>query len=708
MACRAYGRCQSLQYVKSLCDLSRLGITLADVNKCCEDVGFRTVVVKGKAAQLDKAPLPAILHWNNSHFVVLADIVFDRQGNRTYVIADPAYGKVKCDQEVFEKNWHGEDGEGAAVVMTPSEKFDEIPEHRERQDYTVARQLAAKFSRNKAKIAGAVALTLLAAGCNWVMPVIYQKVIDNGVLAGNISMVGKLFLTQLAFFIGYMISSNFSSIVLMKLNFRIGVEHLSELMAKIIRLPVKYFDTRLNTDFMQRLDDQSRLQTFLSYRMIETSLDIVNLIVFACLLAYYNSTALWVFMALSAAAFGWNLHYLRDRKYIDYASFAERADNRNIVNELIYGMPEIKINNAQKTQIGRWRKNLDRINLLTLRSYMLNYKQLIGTSLINNIKDMAIIMMCAYFVIKGEMTLGVLMSVSYVLGQLSGPVSRLQSTIQDAQDAKMSMDRLGEIESKEEETTEGQRKNFMFDRAITFDRVDFKYPGRFCPKIFNGLSLQIKKGHTTAIVGNSGSGKTTLVKLLLGFYAPTGGSVKIDDAGLQTLDIEEWRQRCGAVMQDGCIFSGTIAENIAFGAEEIDYDRVAECARTACIADFAERLPGKYKMKIGKSGLELSNGQKQRILIARAIYKNPELLIFDEATSSLDTVNERRIMDNLRIFFKKRTVVIVAHRLSTVVNADNIIYLEDGKIVEQGTHKELVALHGKYYELIRNQLEIDR
>ena len=583
--------------------------------------GFHTVVVKGKATQLDKAPLPAILHWNNSHFVVLADIVFDRQGNRTYVIADPAYGKVKCDQEVFEKNWHGEDGEGAAVVMTPSEKFDEIPEHRERQDFTVARQLAAKFNRNKAKIAGAVALTLLAAGCNWVMPVIYQKVIDNGVLAGNISMVGKLFLTQLAFFIGYMISSNFSSIVLMKLNFRIGVEHLSELMAKIIRLPVKYFDTRLNTDFMQRLDDQSRLQTFLSYRMIETSLDIVNLIVFACLLAYYNSTALWVFMVLSAAAFGWNLHYLRDRKYIDYASFAERADNRNIINELIYGMPEIKINNAQKTQIGRWRKKprphqpadapLLHAQLQATHRHQPDQQhkrhghhhdvRLLRDQRRNDVGRADERKLCARAAFRTCFAPAIDHPRRARRKNVDGPARRNRK------------------QGRRNDRRTTQKFSIRPHHHVRSRRLQIS--GALLSQNIQRPLIANQKGHTTAIVGNSGSGKTTLVKLLLGFYAPTGGNVKIDDAGLQTLDIEEWRQRCGAVMQDGCIFSGTIAENIAFGAEEIDYERVAECARTACIADFAERLPGKYKMKIGKSGLELSNGQKQRILIARAIYK---------------------------------------------------------------------------------------
>lgn len=701
-----HGKKHSLRHIKEGCSISRLGISVADVRNSCELIGLNTIVVRGGAKQLSHAPLPAILHWRNSHFVVLYDVQQNKKGENIYLIADPSFGKTRCTESDFETDWYGDDGNGTAILTEPTEEFDSSSGSWEKTDYTVLKKMLVKYKTRKTRLIFATALLLISAAFSWMLPILYQKVIDSGVMGQNMSIVWQLFLAQLAFFIGYMLSNNMSSILLMKLNFYIGVEYLSELLGKIIRLPIKYFDTRLNTDFIQRLDDQGRLQSFITYRFIELSFAVVNIIVFSALLAYYNTIALWIFLGASVLAFLWNLYFLEERKYIDYSRFGEQAKNRNIVYELIYGMTEIKVNNAQSTQIEVWRKNQERINEISLRSLILNYKQVIGSSTLNKIRDIVIITLCAYFVIEGQMTLGILMSVSYVLGQLSGPVSQMQSLVQEFQDARISMDRLSEVQMKEDESVGTQIMDITFNSGIKMDDISFKYEGSFNPYVIKGLTIDFPRGKTTAIVGNSGSGKTTLLKLILGFYYPQKGDLMVDDITLDKININSWRSKCGVVMQDGYIFSGTIAENIALGYKEIDYERVAECAKVASINDFIEKLPSRYKMMIGKSGLELSNGQKQRILIARAVYKNPELIIFDEATSSLDTVNERKIMDNLKEFFKERTVIIVAHRLSTVVNADKIIYLEDGRIMEEGSHTTLSAQKGCYYNLIKNQLEL--
>ncbi len=553
----------------------------------------------------------------------------------------------------------------------------------------------------------AITCLVVAAGCNWAIPIFYQRVIDIGVLEKDMAVVWKLFFVQISFFMGYVIGNGISSILLLTINFYIGIEYLSGLLHKIIRLPIKYFDTRLNTDFIQRLDDFGRVQQFLTSTAVEQLFAIVNVIVFSVLLANYSGISLVVFSILSVMAIMWNVFFMQERKYLDYTRFSEQARNRNILYELINGMSDVKINNAQDTQIQAWMQNQEHINKIALRSILLSYKQDIGSSTINRLRDIVIVSVCAYFVIEGDMTLGTLMSVSLILGQLSVPISKLQHLVQDFQSMKSSMERLAEIQLKESEDSNNDADFVKFTLQIALKDVDFKYAGSFNPFVFKGLNVTFFKNKTTAIVGNSGSGKSTLLKLILGFYQPEKGAVLVDGLPLKRLDINQWRNKCGVVLQNGYVFSGSIAENIAFGCKEIDDERVKHCARMACIDKFIQRLPNKFNMKIGNGGIELSQGQKQRILIARAIYKNPELLIFDEATSALDTVNERHIMDNLSSFFRERTVIVVAHRLSTVVGADMIIFLDNGKITEQGTHRELVRQRGQYYELIKNQLELD-
>jgi len=706
MVSKYYGKEVPLSFLKEKCSFSRLGISVADVVKCCEFVDLQSIVVKGTVVQLINAPLPVILHWNQNHFVVLHEIKRIRKKIYFYIV-DPGFGRIKLDESEFARQWLNQRDAGVAMLVSPNEKFSKSSILKNKKENLVIKKIGDKYKDNKKQVITSLLLLGIAAAFNWVMPILFQKTIDDGVIPKNIHIVWQLMLMQFVFYVSYMLSNNVSSLLLMKANFKISLEYLAELLLKMVKLPIKYFDTRLNTDFIQRLDDQTRLQNFLTFKVTDLFFSFVNVVIFSMLLAYYNWHILLVFLFFSLLSTLWTIYILRRRKYLDYSFFTAQAENKNIIYELIMGMVEIKINNAQRTRINIWRESQNKINAISLKTLYLNYYQTIGALSVNKIRDIIITTICAFLVIKADMTLGIMMSVSYILGQLAAPLSQIQNLIKDSLDAKISLDRLDEVQSKEDENSELNKECPVFQYSIRLENVSFKYEGSFNPLVLKGLNFDFLSNKITAIVGNSGSGKTTLLKLLLGFYYAQQGRVLIDNMEINKINLDLWREKCGAVMQDGCIFSGTVAENIALGDENINYERVKQCAEIACIDEYVESLPGKYKMRIGKSGIDMSGGQKQRILIARAVYKNPQLIIFDEATSHLDTINEKNIMNNLKSFFKGKTVIIVAHRLSTVADADRIMFLEKGKIVEEGDHKTLVSLKGKYYQLIRNQLELN-
>lgn len=706
MICSYYGKNHSLKFLKEKCSFSRLGITVADVIDCCKRVYLEAIAVKSNSSNLMKIPLPVILFWKQNHYVVLYKI--EKHKNKTiYYIADPSFGKVKLQEDEFKKQWQDSSNQGVAILVQPTDNFWNVKVEREAANYTLLKEITKKYQKYKREISISIMLLIVSMALSWILPILFQKVIDNGVLHKNMSIVWQLMFVQFAFFVGYMLSNNFSSIILMKANFSISIDFLSELLSKIIKLPINFFDTRLNTDLIQRLEDQERLQRFLTFRLIDIFFSIVNLIVFSSLLIYYNAIVFGVFIITACIVILWTAHFLKERKYLDYSRFSAQSENKNTIYELIMGMPEIKVNNAQDTRVSVWRETQSKINDIALKALYLNYYQLMGNSFVNKAKDILITTFCAYLVIADQMTLGIMMSISYILGQLSGPVNQITSVTQAFQDAKISLDRLSDVQSKKDECNQNKLPANFILKQIKLVNVNFKYEGSFNPYVLKNLTMTIEPHKTTAIVGNSGSGKTTLLKLLLGFYYPQKGDIYANNIEMNKLDIDEWRTKCGVVMQDGYIFSGSVADNIALGDSNIDWKQVEYAAKIACIDEHINSLPNKYQTKIGKSGIDLSGGQKQRILIARAVYKNPELIIFDEATSHLDTANERQIMDNLKSFFCNRTVVIVAHRLSTVVNADKIVYLEKGYIAEEGTHEELSHKEGHYYNLIKNQLELE-
>ena len=540
------------------------------------------------------------------------------------------------------------------------------------------------------------------------IPVLLRKIVDDGIVAKSFTTTMTLLMMQLVFFGSYSISNAMSTLILTKMNFTLSLKYIGEYLYKLLRLPIKIFDNRLNTDLINRMEDQERIQGFLTYKGIEILIALINLVVFSCLLFYYSKLSFLVFLFLSVLTIVWSVLFLEKRKRLEYDRFYMRSENKNTVYEIVNGMPEIKLNAAEESQIAKWEKSQSKLNNISLSSLYLNYYQITGGTFFNKLRDIIIMGICAYFIISSnDLTIGTMMTISYILGQLSGPVSQLTGIMSSMQDTVNSIERLEEIQKKEDE--DNTCKVFppvQLSCGIKVTKVHFKYINNASKYVINDVSFNIPRGKVTAIVGASGCGKTTLVKLLLSFYYPQLGDIYLDGVKLSEINSHEWRKMCGVVMQNGYIFSGTVAENIALAELAPDMERVRNAAKLACIDDFVETLPMKYQTKIGKVGLEISGGQRQRILIARAIYKNPQFIILDEATSSLDANNERLILKNLDEFFHGKTVVIVAHRLSTVKNADNIIVMDRGRIVEQGTHEKLAHARGLYYELVRNQLEL--
>jgi len=541
-------------------------------------------------------------------------------------------------------------------------------------------------------------------------PFLTQSLVDMGIQSRDYNLVNLILVAMLAMFAGQLSVEFIRGWILLHLSARINISLISDFLIKLMKLPIGFFDTKMVGDILQRINDHARVKDFLTTSTLSSIFSFFNLLVFGLVLFIYNTTIFTVFVAGSLLYVGWILLFLKRRKELDYKMFDQLANNQSKIYQLIQGIQEIKLTGAETQKRWEWERIQAAIFRVNIKNLSLEQWQSAGASVINQTKNILITYIAAKAVISGQegMTLGMMLAIQYIIGQMNAPLNQLVGFIQAAQYAKISLERIGEIHNKEEEEEEeaGLLQMMPASKTITLQNISFQYSGPASEKVLDDINLTIPEGKVTAIVGTSGSGKTTLIKLLLKFYKPQRGEIRTGNIHLNNISARIWRSHCGSVMQDGYIFSDTIARNIAVGEENIDKRKLVQAVHIANIQSFIEGMPLAYNTKIGQEGIGLSQGQKQRLLIARTVYKDPDYFFFDEATNALDANNEKVIVENLQHILKGKTAVIVAHRLSTVKNADNIVVLEKGKIIEQGSHIELVSKRGAYFELVRNQLEL--
>lgn len=713
MVAAHYGRIYSLENLREKSLITREGTSMLGISEAAENIGFRTTGVKVSFEELSEAPLPCIVHWNQNHFVVVYDIKKGKGVKKEEIVyvADPAAGKLKYTKEEFCRCWLSTKDKSTEVGIALL--FEPTPDFYVQEDEKINRKgfsfLFSYLRPHKNLIFQLFLGLLFGSLLQLVLPFLTQSIVDFGISAQNISyiylvLIAQLFLTFSSSSVGFI-----RGWILLHLGTRINIALISDFLIKLMRLPMGYFDTKMTGDILQRINDHSRIQSYLTNSSLSILFSMFNIVIFSVILFMYSFTIFSIFFIGSAVYFGWVWIFMKRRAELDHKSFAQNSANQSNVIQLVTGMQEIKLNGCEQQKRWEWERIQAKLFRLRIKGMALTQYQDSGGILINQTKNIIITALVAKLVIDGTMTLGMMLAVQYIIGQLNSPVDQLITFIRETQDAKLSLERLSEVHGKEDEES---RENTLIReipqfKDITLNDATFGYDATSVGEpVLKGINLNIPSGKQTAIVGTSGSGKTTLVKLLLEFYPLQKGDIFLGENNLKNYSMREWRKKCGVVMQDGFIFSDTIARNIAPGVEVIDKERLLNAVITANIREFIESLPLGYNTKIGSEGHGLSQGQKQRILIARAVYKNPEFVFLDEATNALDTNNEHVIMDNLTQFFKGRTSVVVAHRLSTVRNADQIIVLEKGEIVERGTHKQLINLQGAYYRLVKNQLEL--
>ena len=702
-----YGKSINIQELRDYSETTREGSNLLLLSDAAEKMGFRTIGVKRSVLQFDEVPLPCILHWNSSHFVVLYKI----KKNKFY-ISDPAIGLIEFSKTDFIKFWIGNNvndatEDGIALLMEPTPKFFQSEFDKEDKKGLGFGLLSQYILRYKSFLiqlsVGLFASSLLQL----IFPFLTQSIVDVGIQNQNIHFIYLILFAQLFLFAGRTGLELIRSWILLHLSTRINISLISDFFIKLMNLPISFFDVRMTGDIMQRINDHHRIERILTTSSLNVLFSVINMFIMGGVLAYYNLQIFFVFIAGSLLYFGWITLFLKRREALDYKRFSEVSQEQSKVMELINGMQEIKLHNAEKQKRWGWEYVQARLFRVSIKGLVLEQTQTIGSSVINELKNIFIIFLSAKLVIDGQITLGMMMAISSIVGSLNGPITQLIEFVREVQDAKISLARLSEIHEKEDESQQEvyQTHDIPKDSDIVIKNLSYRYLGSDIPVLEN-LNLTIPAHKVTAIVGVSGSGKTTLMKLLLKFYEPDNGEVNIRNTQLKNIAQKAWRASIGAVMQEGFIFNDTIANNIAVGVDSINKERLVYAADVANIKEYISGLPLGYNTKIGSEGVGMSTGQKQRLLIARAVYKNPEMLFFDEATSALDANNEKEIMGKLDIFFKNKTVVVIAHRLSTVMNADQIVVLDKGKIIEMGSHSALVEQKGNYFELVRNQLQL--
>jgi ATP-binding cassette subfamily B protein len=698
----------SLETIRRKCFITREGVSFLGLSEAADSMGFKTLGVKIPFEMLEEnVPLPCIVHWRQRHFIVIYKI---RKG--TIWAADPAFGLVKFDREEFIKNWAStlSDGKpaGLVLIMEPSPAlYEKESEHERSQGFRFLFRYFRLYDRYFFQL---ILGLLIGSGIQLIIPFLTQSIIDIGINNSDLGFIYLILFAQLSLVIGRMSVEFIRGWLLLHIGTRVNVAIISGFLQKLMSLPIAFFDTKLTGDILQRVEDNSRIEEFLTSTSLSILFSFFNLVIFGIVLAIFNIRILAIFLTGSVLYMLWVSLFMKQRAKLDQQRFKQMSMSGNKLISMVNGMQEIKLTQSETSKRWDWEKLQAVLFGLRIKSLGIIQYQSAGATFINEVTNLLITIVAATAVLKGDMTLGAMLAVQFIIGQMNVPVSQVISFFRTSQDARMSLDRLSEVHEMNDEEPEPEYKvrKLPDKKDIFVNNISFQYEGPHSPYALKDIDLFIEEGRTTAIVGTSGSGKTTLLKLLLGFYQPVSGDILIGDTRLDNLSLKVWRQKTGAVMQDGFLFPETIAANIAPGIDDVDENKMVRAAEVANIRGFIESLPLGYNTKVGANGHGLSEGQIQRLLIARVVYKDPDIIIFDEATNSLDANNEKAIVENLAGFFSGKTVIIVAHRLSTVKNADKIVVMDNGRIAETGTHETLIENRGPYFNLVKNQLELGK
>ena len=710
MICKYYGKNYSLAEVSKFCCATNEGVSLLGISEAATTLGFQTKSILANPEQLNKITLPCILHWDQEHFVVLYKIK-KKKNKIIYYIADPGCGLVEYTYEEFNNHWLStirlHEKRGVAMILETTPIFFEKEEKNTKNKRSFS-FLFGYIKKYKNHFFTVIITLLIGCIVQLILPFLTQMIVDVGISNKKMNIIWLILLGQLILTISRTIADFIRNKILLHISIKINISLVSDFLIKLLKLPMSFFDTKLIGDLMERINDHKRVETFLSQQALSVTFSILSFIIFGIVLLFYNLSIFIVFL-LGSILYGiWISSFLNKRKVLDYLLFEKQSENNDKTLQFLTSMQEIKLQDCEQRRRWEWENVQTNLFDVRMKSLKLQQSQEAGSIFINEIKNIIITIFAAKAVMNGDMTLGMMLAVQYIIGQLNSPVDQLMKFLYSIQNVKISLERINEIhELENEENSTLIKKDFSQTKfSITINHMSFKYNIHAKRMTINDINIVIPEGKVTALVGVSGSGKTTLIKLILGFYHVSDGAIYIGDTNINKINMKHWRRQCGVVMQDGVIFSESIARNIAVDDSDVDKKRLEQAAKISNIKNFIDNLPLGYQTKIGNDGINISSGQKQRILIARAVYKNPQYIFLDEATNSLDAENEKTIVTNLNSFYQRRTVVIAAHRLSTVKNANQIIVIENGKIMEVGTHSELIEKRGYYYNLVKNQLEI--
>lgn len=707
MIAKHYGKYYSLQYLRDKCGITKEGVSFHDLSYASEQIGLRTLPVKCTLKDLvEKVPLPVIVHWNNNHFFV---VYKTKPKTGDIYVSDPAKGYVQYTSSEFAEKWVKKDKGNVGVLMAmepQAEFYDKQEEERILRRKTFSSFLNYLKPYKKSFLHLCIVMlvvTLMQA----LLPFISKAVIDVGIQTHDVNFINIVLIANIIIYISILLANMARDWILLHVTSRINVSLISDYLNKLMHLPISFFENKMTGDILQRANDHERIRSFVVNNSLSMLFSTVTFVIFAIILFIYNKTVFSIFALGSCLYVSWVMAFLRIRKKLDWQYFELVSKNQSYWVETLGAMQDIKINNYEQPKRWKWEAIQAQLYKVNTRSLSMNNLQSSGAQFIDSVKNLLIAFYCARAVINGEITFGVMISTQFIIGMLNAPVTQFIGFMINYQFAKISFLRLNEIHQLEDEHQNvGENPIDLPDnKNITLNNIYFHYSANAQP-VLKAINLIIPEKKVTAIVGDSGSGKTTLLKLILRLSRPTHGEILMGDMNINNISLKQWRDRCGAVLQDGRIFNDTILNNIVLDAEKIDYGRLKKALDTANIAQEIERLPLGYQTKMGEQGRGLSGGQKQRILIARALYKNPDFLFFDEATNSLDTLNEQKIVEALDNVFKDKTVIVVAHRLSTIRKAHKIVVMQNGSIVETGNHDELMKARGRYYQLIQSQLDL--